>query len=164
MINIKNKPLKLILSILVCQLAGIIGSIFTIESVNTWYKQINQPFFTPPSWIFSPVWITLYAMMGISLYLIWSYDTDKSSDKKLIKAGYIFFFIQLGLNSLWSILFFGLKSPLYAFIEIIILWSMIMLTIFTFYRIKKASAYLLVPYLLWVSFAGILNLYFVILN
>lgn len=148
--------LKLIGSIIICQLAGIIGSFFT--TTTGWYTEINKPFFNPPGWIFGPVWITLYLMMGIALYLIW---TNKAKDKKL---AYTFFTGQLILNSLWSILFFGLQSPLLAFIEIIILWVAILLTIIYFYKIDKRTIYLLLPYILWVSFAAILNFTLYLLN
>lgn len=149
---------KLIASIIICQLAGIIGSFFTVSSVSTWYTTINKPFFNPPSFVFGPVWITLYLLMGISLYLIWN---NYSKDMKL---PLIFFGIQLGLNSLWSILFFGLQNPLFAFIEIIILWAFILLSIIGFYKKSKPAAYLLVPYILWVSFAAILNFSIFYLN
>ena len=149
---------KLIFSIVICQLAGIIGSFFTVSSVSTWYVTLNKPFFNPPSWLFGPVWITLYFLMGISLYLIWNND-DKDT-----KSAQIVFFIQLGLNTLWSLLFFGLKSPLLAFIEIIILWLFIVLTIFFFYQKSKTASYLLIPYLLWVSFASVLNFSIFYLN
>lgn len=149
---------KLIASIIICQLAGIIGSFFTVSSVSTWYTTINKPFFNPPSFVFGSVWITLYLLMGISLYLIWN---NYSKDMKL---PLIFFGIQLGLNSLWSILFFGLQNPLFAFIEIIILWAFILLSIIGFYKKSKPAAYLLVPYILWVSFAAILNFSIFYLN
>lgn len=149
---------KLIVAIVICQMAGVIGSIFTSSSVSTWYVELVKPSFNPPGWIFSPVWITLFVLMGISLYLLW---INKSKDKKL---AYVFFGIQLFLNALWSILFFGLRNPLFAFIEIFILWFAILLTIICSYRISKWSAYLLLPYILWVSFAIILNLMIVILN
>jgi len=153
-----NKYVKLTLSIILCLSAGFLGSFFTITSVGSWYSEINKPFFNPPNWIFGPVWTTLYILMGISLYLIW---TNKNKKKETaIKL----FFTQLILNSLWSILFFGLQSPLLAFIEIIILWVAILLTIMKFHKISKTSAYLLVPYLLWVSFASILNLSIYLLN
>ena len=155
---VKINYIKLISSILICQLAGIIGSFFTASSVSTWYTTINKPFFNPPSWIFGPVWITLYLLMGISLYLIWNnYSKD-------MKMPLIFFGIQLGLNSLWSIIFFGLQNPLFAFIEIIILWTFILLSIIGFYKKSKTAAYFLVPYILWVSFAAILNFSIYYLN
>jgi translocator protein len=151
---------KLIVAIIVCQLAGFIGSFFTISSVSTWYLTLNKPFFNPPSWLFGPVWITLYLLMGISLYLVW----NRGINGKTSRIAITFFSIQLILNSLWSILFFGLKSPLYAFMEIIFLWAAILLTIIYFNRISKPASYLLIPYILWVSFAAVLNLSIFILN
>ena len=144
-----NKLLKFIISIIICQLAGIIGSIFTVSSVNSWYLTLVKPSFNPPSWVFSPVWITLFVLMGISLYLIW----EAKDNKKTM----ILFYVQLVLNILWSIMFFGLKNPLLAFIEIIILWIFILMTIIYSYRISRPAAYLLAPYILWVTFAAVLN-------
>jgi translocator protein len=148
---------RLIVSILLAQLAGIIGSLFT--EIGSWYQDLIKPSFNPPNWIFGPVWTILYLLMGISLYLVW--NSKKSKERKI---GLYFFFIQLILNSLWSILFFGLNNPLLAFIEIIILWFAILLTLIYFYRVRKAAGYLLIPYLLWVSFASILNYFILILN
>lgn len=149
-----NKFLKLFLAILLCQGAGLIGSIFTINSVTTWYSTLEKPFFNPPPWIFGPVWTILYLLMGISLYLVWG-------NKKITLK---WFWIQLILNSLWSILFFGLKNPALAFLEIIFLWLAIVLTIQSFWKYNRNAAWLLIPYLLWVSFAGILNLSIALLN
>ena len=137
-------------------LASAIGGLFTASSVSTWYVELNKPVFNPPSWIFGPVWTLLYLLIGISLYLVWIKKDD-------VRAFFVFG-IQLFLNALWSILFFGLKLPLYAFIEIILLWIAILMTIIYFYRINKTSAYLLVPYILWVSFAAVLNFSIFILN
>jgi len=148
---------KLLLSILICQSAGVIGSFFT---VSTWYLTLNKPFFNPPSWIFSPVWITLYLMMGISLYLIW----NRQFKPRQTKIAVTIFGVQLVLNSLWSVIFFGFKLPLLAFVEIIFLWVAILTTIIYFYRISKPASYLLIPYLLWVSFAAVLNFSLVYLN
>lgn len=147
-----SNKLKLFIAIVVCEGAGIIGSFLTVTSVNTWYITLNKPFFTPPSWIFGPVWTLLYLLMGISLYLVWI--AKKSKDRT---RGLQFFFIQLVLNTLWSILFFGLKNPPIAFAEILIMWVFILLTIIRFRRINKTAAYLLYPYLAWVSFASLLN-------
>jgi tryptophan-rich sensory protein len=151
---------KLIVSIIACQAAGLIGSIFTTSSVREWYPELTKPGFTPPGWLFAPVWTTLYLLMGIALYLVWS----KGLKSRLSKQAVTVFVIQLVLNSLWSILFFGLKSPAYAFLEIILLWLAIIMSIFYFYRISRTAAYLLIPYILWVSFAGVLNLFIVLLN
>jgi tryptophan-rich sensory protein len=157
---VKINYFKLISSIIVCQLAGIIGSFFTISSVNSWYTTLNQPFFNPPSWIFGPVWTILYLLMGISLYIVW----NKGINTKVKKIATYIFGFQLALNSLWSILFFGLQSPLFAFIEIIFLWIAILFSIIYFYKISRTAAYLLIPYIIWVSFAALLNISYVILN
>lgn len=148
---------KLVLSVVVAQFAGVIGSFFTSNSVSTWYVTINKSPLNPPNWIFGPVWITLYFLIGLSLYLIWQAKGEK-------RMAFIFFWTQLALNSLWSILFFGLQMPLLAFVEIIILWVAIVFTMYFGYKVSKASAYLLIPYLLWVSFAAFLNLSIVLLN
>jgi len=155
-----NKFLKLIISILVCQGAGVVGSIFTSPAITGWYATLQKPSFNPPNWIFAPVWTLLFLLMGIALYLVWS--SGVGSKKK--RTAILIFAVQLILNVLWSFLFFGLQSPFYAFIEIIILWLVILLTIISFYRISKPAAYLLLPYILWVSFASVLNFSILILN
>lgn len=142
-----------------CQLAGLIGSIFTFPSIGNWYKYLNKPFFNPPNWIFGPVWTILYLLMGISFYLIWQSKSKKKNNKY-----FLIFYMQLFLNSLWSAIFFGLHNTLLAFIEIMFLWLAISLTIISFYKISKLAALLLVPYILWVSFASILNFAIFILN
>ena len=154
------KIFKLAVSILVCQGAGIIGSFFTLPAISTWYTTLLKPSFNPPNWIFAPVWTLLFLLMGISLYLIWNRGLRDKETKKAI----FIFGVQLILNMIWSVLFFGLQSPLYAFIEIIILWFAILLTIISFYKIFKAAAYLLLPYILWVTFASALNFSILILN
>lgn len=151
---------KLITSIVICLLAGIIGSVFTASSIETWYALLEKPAFNPPSWLFSPVWTILYILMGISLYIVW----EKGLEYPGVKLGMTLFGIQLVLNTVWSILFFGLQAPFYAFIEIIFLWIMILLTILQFRKISKKASYLLIPYILWVSFAAVLNYYIWILN
>jgi len=151
-----KKIWKLVISILIPFLASAIGGLFTASSVSTWYVELTKPSFNPPSWIFGPVWTILYLLMGISLYLVWI--------KKYDKPAFVVFGVQLVLNALWSILFFGLKVPLYAFIEIVFLWVAILMTIIYFYRINRTSAYLLIPYILWVSFAAVLNLSIFLLN
>jgi translocator protein len=135
-----------------CQVAGIIGSLFTVKSITTWYTALNKPSFNPPNWIFGPVWITLYILMGISFYLIWI-----KSDVPNFGLLFSLFLFQLVLNSFWTIIFFGLKSPLFAFIEIIILWIAILCCIIFFYQVSKISSVLLIPYILWVTLAAVLN-------
>jgi len=155
-----NKIVKIIAAVLICELAGIVGSIFTTPSIPTWYASLSKPTFAPPNWLFAPVWTTLFALMGISAYLVWS----KGTKKKEVRIALVVFGIQLLLNIFWSYLFFGLQNPLYAFFEIIILWSAIALTIFKFYKISKNAALLLLPYIIWVSIAATLNYYIWILN
>ena len=149
-----NKYVKIIISISVCLLVAFLASIATQSSVKTWFLTIEKPFFNPPGWLFAPVWTVLYIMMGISFGLIWSSDFK---DKKVVKSAMIIFGIQLFLNALWSILFFGLCNPLLAFIEIILLWLFIFETIKVFKPIDSLASKLLYPYLAWVSFATILN-------
>lgn len=154
------KLLPLIISILICESAGIIGSIFTFSAIPTWYMGLNKPWFNPPGFIFAPVWTILYLLMGISLYLIWQKGISKKENRKALFV----FALQLILNTTWSIIFFGLKSPLGGLFIIIILWVLIIETIRRFYKIDKNASYLLFPYLLWVTFATILNFSLWILN
>jgi benzodiazapine receptor len=151
--------LKLVASISLCQLAGFLGSLFTTPSIPTWFETLKKPFFTPPSWIFSPVWISLYVLMGISLFIVW-----RRNDHPGFKTALIFFFIQLILNILWSISFFGLRSPFLGFIDIALLWIAILITIRFFLRVSKTAGILLLPYSIWVSFAALLNFFLWILN
>ncbi len=153
-----KNPLKLILSIGLCLGAGGVGSIFTTSAIPTWYAILNKPLFSPPNWIFAPVWTILFILMGISLYLVWI------AKDRLKQKAFNIFFVQLALNVLWSILFFGMKNPLFAFFDIIVLWIAIFLTIKSFYKIDKLAGNLLIPYIAWVSFAALLNLSIVVLN
>ncbi|MDD2785715.1 MAG: tryptophan-rich sensory protein [Patescibacteria group bacterium] len=151
---------KLISTILICELAGVIGAVFTTSSIGGWYSGLIKPDFSPPNWIFGPVWTTLYFLMGVAAYLIW----NKGLNRKSVKIALSFFIAQLILNIFWSIIFFGLHSPGGAMIEIVFLWLTILATIITFYKIFRPAAWLLVPYILWVSFAGYLNYSIWILN
>ena len=155
-----NKWLKLSVAVIGCELVGIIGSVFTVSAIPNWYSSLNKPFFSPPNWLFGPVWTLLYLFMGISLYLIW----QQGVQKKKIKTALKYFFIQLALNFVWTPIFFGLKSPALALIVIIAMLVFIVLTIKKFYPINNWAAYLLIPYLAWVSFATILNASIVLLN
>ncbi len=150
----------MVLSIGVCFLAAGIGSVFTASAIDTWYTTLQKPFFNPPNWVFGPVWTLLYLLMGISLYLVWITNIGREKKQQAIT----FFFIQLALNVLWSILFFGLKSPSAAFVGIVLLWLAIFLTIKNFLKISRVAGWLLVPYIAWVSFASVLNLSIIILN
>jgi tryptophan-rich sensory protein len=150
----------LLASVFLCEAAGFVGSVFTTPAIPTWYASLKKPFFTPPSWIFAPVWITLYTLMGISLYIVWK----KGPDRHDVRRGVSLFAVQLALNVLWSMVFFGMESPLYGFIIIVLLWVVLLATVITFYRISKPAGVLLVPYFLWGSFASALNLAILILN
>lgn len=156
----KIRIIPLISSIGVCFLAAGIGSIFTISTIGTWYTTLQKPVFSPPNWIFGPVWTLLYLMMGVSLYIFWNTKTNTKERHQ----GFSLFFVQLALNVLWSLLFFGLKSPIAAFIGIIILWFAIYLTIRKFLQVSKFAGWFLIPYLAWVSFATILNFSIAVLN
>lgn len=151
--------LKLVTSILFCQLAGFLGSLFTTPAIPTWYATLNKPSFTPPNWIFSPVWISLYILMGISLFIVW-----RRQDHPQFKIAFIFFFVQLILNILWSAAFFGLRLPLLGLIDIVLLWIAILFTIKNFLKVSKFAGVLLISYLLWVSFAALLNFSLWVLN
>lgn len=151
---------KLVIAIIICQLAGVIGSFFTAPAIGSWYVFLQKPSFSPPNWIFAPVWTTLYTLMGISLYLVWK----KGLEKREIKSAFVLFIIHLFLNSLWSILFFGVKNIQLAFFEIVILLVLVFYIITRFYRIDKKAAYLLIPYFLWISFATFLNYSLMLLN
>lgn len=151
---------RLFVSVGMCLMAGFLGSIATYRAIPTWYSTLEKPWFTPPAWLFGPVWTALYILMGISFYLIWN---TKKKHKKTQYALRIFL-VQLGLNIVWSILFFGLRLPWLAFLEVVFLWAVIYLTINEFKKINPTAALLLVPYLLWVTFASILNYAVAFLN
>jgi tryptophan-rich sensory protein len=152
--------LGIVVCIAICQIAGVLGGLATASSVDTWYATLIKPSFNPPDWIFFPVWVTLYGLLGIALFLVFM----KGLDAEGVKSAIALFFVQLIGNSLWSVLFFGLKLPLVAFLEILVLWVLILMTMIKFYRISKPAGLLLLPYLLWVSFASVLNFFLWSLN
>lgn len=137
------------------EIIGNIGSLATFSQITTWYATLNKPSFQPPNWLFGPVWTILFALMGISLYLIWSQRSAKTTAQ--VDAAVKIFALQFALNVLWSFLFFGFHEPYLAFIEICILWLAIVATIIQFKGISRTAAWLLLPYLAWVSFASVLN-------
>ncbi len=144
---------KLFLSIIICLSAGLIGSLFTFSAIPTWYAAIAKPAFNPPNWVFGPVWTTLYILMGIAMYLVW-----------IKRKSLTLFLIHLMFNAGWSVVFFGLHSIGGGMFMILILWGLIVAVIREFYRINRAAAYLLLPYLAWVSFASVLNFSLLLLN
>lgn len=144
---------KLIIALIIPQVVAASGAYFTVTGIGSWYQSLDKHSWNPPNWVFGPVWTTLYVLMGIALYLVWR---SKATEKQK-RWAITFWGIQLFLNFLWSFLFFGQEQILGALLEIIILWLFILLTIFAFARINKLAAWLLVPYISWVSFAAILN-------
>lgn len=155
-----KKLSKFLISTIGCELVGIAATPFTITAIPTWYQTLTKPSFSPPNWIFGPVWTILYFLMGVAAYLVWI----KGLQKQAVKTALTFFIAQLVFNFFWSILFFGLHSPILALIDILVLWILILVTILKFYTLSRVASYLLIPYLLWVTFATILNLSIVLLN
>jgi tryptophan-rich sensory protein len=150
----------LILCIVTPLLAGIIGSLFTTPAITTWYARLQKPFFSPPNWVFGPVWTALYILMGISLYLI----LQKGVEKRAVRQGVAIFSAQLAVNAIWSFAFFGMQSPQNGLITILVLLALIITTIVLFWRISKPAAVLLVPYVCWVCLATALNAMILVLN
>jgi tryptophan-rich sensory protein len=143
----------LIVSIAIAELAGIIGSFFTIPAIPTWYASLPKPVIAPPNWVFAPVWTTLFLLMGIAAFLVWR----KGLRYTAVRRALCVYGIQLILNIAWSYIFFGLHNPSMALVEIAFLWAAIACTILTFSRVSRTAAFLLIPYLIWVSFASYLN-------
>jgi len=161
MAGIKSRDvIKLVVSLVACQCDGLIGSIFTTPAIPTWYAALEKPSFNPPNWLFAPAWITLYLLMGVAAFLIWR----KGLEQKEVRAALVIFLVQLVLNALWSVVFFGLQSPLYGVVVILALWVVILLTILSFFKLSTAAGALLLPYILWVSFAAVLNVSILVLN
>lgn len=149
----KRKLTKIAIAVVICLLIGFLSSFATQSSVNDWYLNLNKPSFNPPNWLFAPVWSVLYILIGVAAGIVWG----KGFHHVWVKTALYHFGFQLLLNALWSIIFFGLKNPLAALFVILILLVMIILTIRWFNVVSKKAAMLMVPYLLWVSFAMILN-------
>ncbi|MEO0098315.1 MAG: TspO/MBR family protein [candidate division WOR-3 bacterium] len=153
------RPWRIIISLVIPLFVGFLGSQFTARTVKSWYPTLNKPPFSPPNWVFAPVWNLLFILMGIAFYLVWQKDFGGK-----IRSLLTIYFLQLFFNLLWSFFFFTLKNPLLAFCEIIILWFLILINIIAFFKVRKVAGYLLIPYLLWVSFALVLNFYLYLLN
>lgn len=151
--SLLTNALALVVSVAACFGAAAIGSAFTSPAIPTWYAGLSKPAWTPPSWLFGPVWTLLYLSMGVAAWLVWRERANYTG----VRLALLIFGVQLALNALWSIIFFGMKRPGLAFIEIMILWEAILLTFLAFRRIDTLAALLLLPYLLWVSFAALLN-------
>ena len=151
---------KIVISILACVAAGGIGSIFTTKSIPEWYVGLRKPRYTPPNWVFGPVWSILYILMGISVFLVWQNGLDTQG----VLLAFTIFWIQLTLNTLWSIVFFGLKSKGGGVIIIITLWLLILATIITSFPVSGWAGALLIPYIIWVGLASYLNIGIWLLN
>jgi benzodiazapine receptor len=132
---------------------GFLTSNVTRDAIPTWYANLEKPFFSPPNWIFGPVWALLYTLMGIAIGRVWFYGKRHFWGKTAI----YYFMVQLIFNGLWSLVFFGLKNPLLSFIIILILCVLIQRSIFWFHLIDRKASFMLYPYFAWVSFATILN-------
>ena len=155
----KSQIFKLIVSLTLPLGLGAIAGMFTSKAVPVWYATLNRPSFNPPGWVFGPVWTTLYLIMGISLFLIWK----QSASKERNVAIFAFLFQQI-LNFAWSFIFFYFNMIGLALIEIILLWISIVIMLVLFYKIKPMAAYINIPYLIWVTFATILNAGYYLLN
>lgn len=153
----RSQLFKLIVSVALPLSVGAVAGIITAQSIEGWYNTLSKPSFNPPNWIFGPVWTTLYILMGISFFLVWK-QKESASRSQAITV----FLLQLLCNFAWSLIFFYFKMIGLAFVEIILLWISIVFMLFLFYKIKPVSAWINIPYLLWVSFATVLNasLYF----
>jgi len=152
---------KLVISLAITFLAAGIGSLgMTGDDTWRWYEQLNKPFFQPPGWLFGPVWTALYILMAVAVFLVW----QKGFEKKAVRAAMSFFAIQLVLNAFWTIVFFGLGSIRGALVEIVVLLAAIVVTIIQFKKVSSLAAILMLPYLVWVSFAVLLNTSIYILN
>ena len=156
----KHAYWKLFITILICEAVGVLSGVITMNDISTWYSTLQKPSWNPPAYIFGPVWTALYLLMGIAWWLV--IESKVSQDDK--KIAHIYFIIQLFLNFLWSILFFKFHSPDWAFVDIVLLILAVLITIFYFAKISKTAAWLLVPYIIWISFATILNYNIWILN
>jgi benzodiazapine receptor len=152
--------IKLITSILASFAAGGIGILFTFKAIPTWYAGLKKPPYTPPNWVFGPVWTTLYILMGISVFLVWRNGLDVNG----ALLAFTLFWVQLVLNALWSIVFFGMKSKLGGVITIIVLWLLILATVITSFQVSGCAGALLIPYIVWVSIASYLNIGVWLLN
>ncbi len=148
----KAQAIGLVVAVVVCYGAALLGNLATMPQIPTWYAGIAKPPWTPPDWLFGPVWSLLYAMMAVAAWLIW-----RQSDWKTAKSPLLWFAAQLILNSLWSILFFGMQKPAWSMVEVFFLWLAILMTVRAFWPVSRVAAGLLIPYLLWVSFASVLN-------
>jgi len=154
--------IALAIAIVACELVGASGTIFTAMGLETWYATLTRPDLAPPNWVFGPVWTTLFALMGIAVWLVWKRATGERSRAGRLAIG--IFAVHFAVNVAWSAVFFGLQSLFYGLVVIALLWVLIVVTMVAFYRVDRRAGVLLVPYLAWVSFASYLNYAFWVLN
>lgn len=155
-----GKVVRVFISFAVPLLVGALGSLATRPAIGTWYAGLNKPVFTPPGWLFGPAWTVLYILMGLAAYLVWSRGLAAPG----VKVALIVFLVQLLLNLAWSFIFFAARSPFWGFVEILVLWVAIAVTIVLFFRVRPLAGWLLLPYIGWVSFAAVLNAAIMVLN
>ncbi len=148
---------RLLFSIAICEAAAAVGSVFTISAIPTWYASLRKPWFTPPNWLFAPVWLSLYFLMGVSLFLLWGKWTTG-------KAALTAFGVQLFLNVLWAAVFFGGRELFYGLVVVVALWGSIAVAIALSYQVSRAASLLLTPYIVWVTIASLLNYFVWVLN
>ncbi|MFC1660693.1 TspO/MBR family protein [Gemmatimonadota bacterium] len=144
---------RLVIAVTIPLAVGGLSGFATARGVQDWYPTLIKPPFNPPAWVFGPVWTLLYLMMGIAAFLVW----QKGWDSGVVRAALALFAIQLILNGLWSVLFFGIRSPGMAFVDILLLWASIGATLVLFWRVTPVAGMLLLPYEAWVTFAAVLN-------
>jgi benzodiazapine receptor len=144
---------KLLISIIVCQGVGVIGSVFAARAISSWFSELNHPSFTPPDWLYAPVGIIVYLLMAIAAFLIWW----RGLHIKPVRVAMILFIIQLVLSLIWAFVLFGLQSILYGLIAVVVLWIMLLFTIIQFYKVSTAAGNLMIPCIIWITFAIVLN-------
>lgn len=152
--------IRLIVSIVIVFLAGAVGTVSTLKEITTWYTSLVKPSWTPPNWAFGPVWTTLYVLIGISLYLVWR----EGLNRKDVRIALVVFAVQLILNMVWSLVFFGTHNIFGGLVLVILLWISILANIIVFYRISRPAGVILIPYLIWVTIASYLNYSVFVLN
>lgn len=151
---------RLLVAVALPLAAGILGAFLTVDSVRDWYPSLVRPSFAPPSWVFGPVWTTLYVMMGVASWMVWRTGAGTPE----VRGALVIYGVQLALNFAWSPLFFGLRQPALALVDIVLLLGLVAWTVVRFYRVSKPAGWLLIPYLGWVAFATVLNAGFWWLN
>lgn len=150
--------IQLFFAVALSQSAGLLGAFFTASSVAVWYPTLVKPALNPPAWVFGPVWTALYVLMGVAAFMVWRvYEKSSGSKKHFARIALALFALQLALNAWWSIIFFGQQQLGFALLEVVCLWLAIVATIYYFAKLSRTAAWLLVPYVLWVSFASYLN-------